>query len=225
MLMITVENEAAGVTLRLDGRLAGAEARELARYRSSAAFDEVPQAVALDLTGVSWVDGEGRDFLAQAHLRGDRLVEGVATRAIVAEITALRGPAGSRERSTMTALDASTNASVLEVEGDLRAPVSMELRERVAALLDRGERRIVLDLARIADIDAAGIGELVHVVNAATAAGAMLRIAHATGPVRRLLDTSGLSGLFSDGEDTLECPPRRPKPWAVTSRRSRPGIR
>jgi anti-anti-sigma factor len=204
MLMITVEDEAAGVTLRLDGRLAGAEARELARYRSSAAFNQLRQAVALDLTGVISVDGEGRDFLAQAHRRGDRLVEGVATRAIVAEIVARRRPAMTREHSSLTSLAAGTHATVLEVDGGLRAPVSTELRERVTALLGRGERRIVLDLARLADIDAAGIGELVNVMNAANAAGAMLRIAQATRHVRRLLRATGLSGLLSDGPDTLE---------------------
>jgi anti-anti-sigma regulatory factor len=92
MLMITIENEAAGVTLRLDGRLAGPEARELTRYRSSAAFEQLRQAVALDLTGVVAVDHEGRDFLAQAHRRGDRLVGGVTTRAIVDEILASPAP-------------------------------------------------------------------------------------------------------------------------------------
>jgi anti-anti-sigma regulatory factor len=70
----------------------------------------------------------------------------------------------------------------------------------------------VLDLTRLADIDAAGIGELVHVLNAANATGAMLRIAHAPGHVRQLLHATGLSGLLVDGPDTPEHLPRRPAP-------------
>jgi anti-anti-sigma regulatory factor len=88
MLMITVETEAANVTLRLDGRLAGPEARELARGWSAAAFKQPHQRVLLDLTGVTSIDGVGKEFLSQATRNGDRLVGGVTTRAIVEEIMA-----------------------------------------------------------------------------------------------------------------------------------------
>jgi hypothetical protein len=54
-----------------------------------------------------------------------------------------------------------TRVSVLEVEGTLRAPMNRELSHRVETLLCRGERRVVLDLVRLTDIDAAGVGELV----------------------------------------------------------------
>ena len=58
-----------------------------------------------------------------------------------------------------------TQVSVLEVEGTLRAPMNRELGHRVEALLCRGERRVVLDLVRLTDIDAAGVGELVGAFN------------------------------------------------------------
>jgi anti-sigma B factor antagonist len=93
-------------------------------------------------------------------------------------------------------LEARIAFSVLEVEGSLRAPVSTDLYGNVATLLARGERRIILDLAQIPNIDAAGIGELVRAVNLTSAAGGELRIAHATDLVRQLLLITGLSSLL-----------------------------
>ena len=87
MLMITVESEPALVTFRLDGRLAGSGVRELARHWSAAASNQPRQKVLFDLAGVTSVDVLGRAFLAQAHQRGDTLVCGAKTRAIVEEIT------------------------------------------------------------------------------------------------------------------------------------------
>ena len=88
MLMITVETEPAIVTLRLEGQLAGPEARELVKSWSSGAFKQPHQKMLFDLTGVTSVDRAGREFLARAHRNGDRLVGGRATRAIVDEIVA-----------------------------------------------------------------------------------------------------------------------------------------
>jgi ABC-type transporter Mla MlaB component len=90
MLMITVDTENVVVTLRLDGRLAGLEARELERAWS--AVKQPQQPMVLDLTGVTSVDAKGKAFLAQAHRSGDWLVGGVATRAVVGEIVAGSSP-------------------------------------------------------------------------------------------------------------------------------------
>jgi hypothetical protein len=46
-------------------------------------------------------------------------------------------------------LEEYTPCSVLEVEGTLRAPIDMTLRQKVEALLSCGQRRIVLNLARL----------------------------------------------------------------------------
>ena len=53
-----------------------------------------------------------------------------------------------------------TQWTVVELHGTLRAPADVALRKKVEALLGRGQRQIVLDLAGLCDIDAAGIGEL-----------------------------------------------------------------
>jgi hypothetical protein len=105
MLMITVETEADFVTLRLDGRLAGPEARELSRNWDASSFKQPHQRVVFDLTGVTGVDDVGIEFLAQAYRNGDALVGGRSNRAIVEAIAArsaiengLDGSGASRDR-------------------------------------------------------------------------------------------------------------------------------
>ena len=76
MLMITVDAQPTGVTLRLAGRLAGLEARELGRTRSAVELAQPYQTVVFDLTALTAVDVVGQEFLAEAHRNGDRLVGG-----------------------------------------------------------------------------------------------------------------------------------------------------
>ena len=90
-----------------------------------------------------------------------------------------------------------TSTIAVPVETALRTPVTSELSDGVQLLLRRGERRIVLDLSRLADIDAAGAGELVRVLNAVRAVGGSLEIEHATRRVRQFLDRAGILGLLA----------------------------
>jgi anti-anti-sigma factor len=99
------------------------------------------------------------------------------------------------------ALDPRLPFSILPVEGALRAPVTAKLRGRVEALLGRGERQVVLDLADLSDIDAEGIGELVRAFNAMKAAGGVLQITHASRHVRKLLQVTGVLGLLNRGTE------------------------
>jgi anti-anti-sigma regulatory factor len=82
--------------------------------------------------------------------------------------------------------------STVHVFGQLRAPGTGALRRAVTALLLDGERHILLDLAALTDLDAAGIGELVTLSNMTTAAGGTLEITCAPTPVRGLLDDAGV---------------------------------
>lgn len=78
MLLITVEREAAMVTLRFDGRLAGPEARELAKTWSASAYTQPHETVCFDLAGLTDVDPVGREFLARAEQSGITLRAAVA---------------------------------------------------------------------------------------------------------------------------------------------------
>ena len=67
----------------------------------------------------------------------------------------------------------------------------------VNTLLPERQRTIVLDLARVPSIDAAGVGELVRAYNVATAADRVLRIANTTPRVREILELVGLYDRLS----------------------------
>lgn len=90
---------------------------------------------------------------------------------------------------------------VLYLNGPLRAPISGDLRHGVKDLLRRGERKIVLDLARVRSIDGAGVGQLVRIYNLTRAADGVLQIVHATAWVRELLDRVALFGLLTGRRD------------------------
>jgi anti-anti-sigma factor len=95
--------------------------------------------------------------------------------------------------------------SVVRVEGSLLAPVKQELSRPVEALLARGRRSILVDLADVTDLDAAGVGALVHVYTLAAAGNAELWIENANGRVRTLLDRAGLlEVLTGDSAVTYE---------------------
>jgi anti-sigma B factor antagonist len=89
-------------------------------------------------------------------------------------------------------LASGSRSVVLRLEGTLRAPVDSVLRSRVESLLQGGVRRVLLDLSGVSNIDAAGVGELIHLYNTAAAAGGVLEIWRMSPHVRRVLDVAGV---------------------------------
>jgi len=108
---------------------------------------------------------------------------------------------------------------VLSLRGSLTTPVGPELGEQVEALLRRGARRVLLDLARVAGIDAAGMGELTRVYGLAAAVDGVLQVAGARRKVRWLLELAGLYGLLTAACRT----DRRPAGSSGGRRRARAG--
>jgi hypothetical protein len=93
MLRITVHDNPESPTFQLEGRLAGplvcvleeCWARTMAERRSGAAR--------FDLTAVTFIDAQGKDFLAARHRQGAELVvAGCLMKAVVAEIAHATGP-------------------------------------------------------------------------------------------------------------------------------------
>ena len=94
-------------------------------------------------------------------------------------------------------------------------PFNGELPYMVRALLRRGNRRIVLDLAVVWRIDAAGIGDLVRAYNIAIAANAALRIANTTPRVRAMLERVGLFDRFDASRNETKDPDRADRDYAT----------
>jgi anti-anti-sigma factor len=90
-------------------------------------------------------------------------------------------------------------AAVLQFTGALRAPTTGDLVRHVETLLKNGERAIILSLAGVSDLDAAGVGALVRARHLAEAAGGQFRVVGAAGRTRVVLARTGLLGLLKAG--------------------------
>jgi anti-anti-sigma factor len=86
---------------------------------------------------------------------------------------------------------------VLYLDGPLREPLDDELRRGVRGLLGRGARTIVVDLARVPAIDAAGLGEIVRAYTLTAAPGGALQIVHAAPWVQEMLERAGLYEILT----------------------------
>ena len=86
--------------------------------------------------------------------------------------------------------------AVLRIAGPLDASVRAVVEREVRALISSGRHAILLDLRDATDIDAGGVGALVHAYNLASAADVILRIANAAAYVRDLLARVGLFELL-----------------------------
>jgi anti-sigma B factor antagonist len=93
---------------------------------------------------------------------------------------------------TQPEVESVLHGTVLHIGGALRAPNMSELTDRAGALLRRGERRVLIDLSGVEELDAAGLGELVEVHNRIRAASGVMRIVNATNRIRTLLARTGL---------------------------------
>jgi hypothetical protein len=98
MLRITVINKPGALTFQLEGRLAGPWVRELEQCWQDTRASQGEALPRFDLTGVTFVDTEGKQFLAARHAGGATFVaSGCLMRAIVAEITRADAPAPCAE--------------------------------------------------------------------------------------------------------------------------------
>jgi anti-anti-sigma factor len=85
---------------------------------------------------------------------------------------------------------------------DFKGQHLADLGETLRALLDRGGRRIVLDLDKVTFLDSAGLGDLIAWRKRTVQMGDDLLLLHPRGKVRELLEMLHLDRVFRifDGE-------------------------
>lgn len=92
MLRITMTTRPEGVTVVLEGRLAGPWVGEVDRCWKGLAAAQDPRSVRVELDAVTFIDAAGRALLRTMHEQGASLAaSGCMTRAILEEITVDRG--------------------------------------------------------------------------------------------------------------------------------------
>jgi hypothetical protein len=97
MLRITVHDNPGSLTVQLEGRLAGPWVRELEGCWQSTLASRRKPVLRFDLTGVTYIDAAGKEFLAAMHAEGaEFLARGCLMRAVVDEI--LDAPVPDRGR-------------------------------------------------------------------------------------------------------------------------------
>jgi len=89
-----------------------------------------------------------------------------------------------------------TAGHILYLDGAFGTTMNRKVRHQIASLLRCGERQIIVDLAQVTSIDAAGVGELVRAHNMARAAGATIYFVNAAAHVRELIARVGLGDIL-----------------------------
>lgn len=88
---------------------------------------------------------------------------------------------------------------LLHLDGDLDRASAPAWQTRARRLHDEAQFScLVVDLQSVTFVDAGGIGLLIGLRNAATAAGQRFRVVNLSPPARRLLDLTGLATTFPD---------------------------
>ena len=90
-------------------------------------------------------------------------------------------------------------ATRLVVRGELDAASAPRLRTQIRSALAAGITRVVVDLAAVSFIDAAGLGVIVGARRRLADAGGELEVVDASRPVRRVLEITGLGHLVHRG--------------------------
>jgi anti-sigma B factor antagonist len=82
------------------------------------------------------------------------------------------------------------------VTGDLDMAAAFELETRFETVAGaEGVKSVTMDLAGVGFVDSAGLGALIATRERAKQLGVELRITRVSGPVRRVLDLTGLGDL------------------------------
>jgi len=94
MLRITTNDDPGCLTFQLEGKLAGPWVQELQDCWQKTMAEHRRPVVRVDLTGVTFLDTAGKEFLAALHAQGAHFVAaGCAMRAMIAEVTGAPLPA------------------------------------------------------------------------------------------------------------------------------------
>jgi anti-sigma B factor antagonist len=89
---------------------------------------------------------------------------------------------------------------VVRVEGQLVVGNRNELKEHLQGLLEKGERRFLIDFAQTGYIDSSGLGALVALARKVREEGGDLRLSGLNEDLRSLFELTKLDTLFAISE-------------------------
>ena len=98
------------------------------------------------------------------------------------------------------------DVTVVTVTGDitLNKGGDVILKDKINSLLQQGQKKILLDLGRVAYVDSAGLGQLVQVKVTASRNTAELKLLNITKRLKDLLVVTRLATVFDSFESEAE---------------------
>jgi anti-sigma B factor antagonist len=95
--------------------------------------------------------------------------------------------------------------SIVDLSGQITIGAGdVQMRDAVLALLEGGQKQILLNLEKVSYMDSAGIGELVACFKRAKERGGMVKLVNPTGKVYDLLQLTKLEDIFQVFKDEKE---------------------
>jgi anti-sigma B factor antagonist len=88
------------------------------------------------------------------------------------------------------------DVTVLDLEGNLALEGNKQFRQRVAATIDAGARKLIVNMARVKYMDSSGLGELISCYTAMQKLSGSVKLLHLNDRLRNLLVITKLTGLF-----------------------------
>ena len=94
---------------------------------------------------------------------------------------------------------------ILDLDGKLTiGDGDVVLREELRDHLDRGEKKLLLNLDGVKTMDSSGLGELVRCKASAGQAEATIKLLHVQDKVQQVLEMTRLIGVFEDFDDEID---------------------
>ena len=97
------------------------------------------------------------------------------------------------------------DVTILDLSGRLTIGTGdVQLREAIVDLLERGVKKILLNLKRVKAMDSSGLGELVRSKATCGNAGATIKLLHVEDKVHQVLEMTRLIGVFETFNDEID---------------------
>ena len=95
--------------------------------------------------------------------------------------------------------------TILDLEGNIRlGDGSPELHEALRLLVERGDKNILLNMAKVSHIDSSGLGELVSGYTTIHKAGGEIKLLHLSERVHELMTMTKLLTVFDVYDDEVK---------------------
>ncbi len=94
-----------------------------------------------------------------------------------------------------------SDVTILDLHGQMMiTDGGLDLQKKIQELLDAGEKKILLNVQNVRQVDSFGVGQLVICYRAATKEGGQLKLFNLTGRLYKLLTITNLLKVFDTSE-------------------------